>query len=203
MRFPLAHGMLAAFAAATLSIAGLIAPTAADEVTLESLINSLTPTKTRAFEKTAQEEEFENFLNGLRIKKTREITVDERTEVATFVEENHLPSVDLEIYFDYDSSKLTQIAIPKLSTLGQALSDDRLKGKTFLIGGHTDARGGDAYNQSLSERRADAVKQYLMRNFGIDPTTLVAIGYGEERLKNATAPEADENRRVQTVTLAD
>jgi outer membrane protein OmpA-like peptidoglycan-associated protein len=202
MRSPIFRATFAALAVAILSATSVIPLAVAEEVTLESLIDSLTPTKTRDPGRAAREKEFDSFLDTLRTKKTRQITMQERTEVATFVEENDLPSIDLEVYFDYDSSALTQVAIPKLSTLGRAFSDDRLKGKTFLIGGHTDARGSDAYNQSLSERRTDAVKQYLMDNFGIDPTTLVAIGYGEERLKNPAAPEADENRRVQVVTLS-
>lgn len=194
---------------ATLAILGAISVTCplrssvAGELSREQLIDSLTAVKTRAFDpgRAAREAKFRSFVNTLKHKKTRQITVHERTEVAKFVKDNELPSVDLEIYFDYDSAKITPRAKPKLETLSKALTDTRLKGKTFLIAGHTDARGSSAYNQSLSERRAESVKNFLVGSLGVDSSSLVAIGYGEEQLKNAASPEADENRRVQVVTL--
>lgn len=178
---------------------------AADDLTEEQLINKLKTFKTRAFDpgKKARDMKFRSFVDTLKTKKTRQITVQERTEVAKFVKDNELPGVDLEVYFDYNSAAITQQAMPKLETLGKALSDTRLKGKTFLIAGHTDARGTNDYNQSLSEKRAEAIKQHLSSSFGVDVSTLVAIGYGEEQLKTPSAPEADENRRVQVVTLSE
>lgn len=71
----------------------------------------------------------------------------------------------------------------------------------FLVGGHTDAKGDNDYNQKLSERRAASVKRFLKQKFDISDDTLVAVGYGEEQLKNASDPEASENRRVQIVNL--
>lgn len=148
---------------------------------------------------TAQQRSLVNSLKG---KTTRQITVEERTEIAKVAKDNGLPSVDLEIYFDYDSAAITEVAVPKLVALGQALIDKKLSGSTFLVAGHTDARGSDGYNQGLSEQRAEAVKEYLVSTFKLDPTHLVSIGYGEEQLKHADAPEADENRRVQVINLA-
>ena len=205
MRFSITSRTFAALVtAAAISATCPAAPVAADEQTAQQLIDSLAVVKTRSFDpaRSAREAKFRSFVNTLKRKKTRQITVQERTEVAKFVKENELPGVDLEVYFDYNSAAITQAATPKLATLGQALSDARLKGKTFMIAGHTDARGSDSYNQSLSERRADAVKQHLSTTFKIELTSLVAIGYGEEQLKSPGAPEADENRRVQVVTLA-
>jgi outer membrane protein OmpA-like peptidoglycan-associated protein len=57
-----------------------------------------------------------------------------------------------------------------LVTLGRA----EPKGATFLIGGHTGAAGGDNYNQSLSERRAEAVKIFLAQQFKLPPDQLLA-----------------------------
>jgi outer membrane protein OmpA-like peptidoglycan-associated protein len=196
--------MIAAFAiSGIISVACPLQPSAAGELTRESLIDSLTAVKTRSFDpgRAAREAKFRSFVNTLKAKKTRQITVQERTEVAKFVKENELPAVDLEVYFEYNSAEITPTAQPKLTTLGQALKDERLKGKTFLIAGHTDARGTDAYNQALSERRAESVKQFLTNSMGVDAASLMAIGYGEEQLKNPASPEADENRRVQVVTL--
>lgn len=206
MRYPITSCMIAALAVTVVVATSFpVSQAVAEDVTKESLVESLTAVKTRSFDpdRSAREAKFRSFVNTLKGKKTRQITVQERAEVAKFVKENDLPSIDLEVYFEYDSAAITPTAQPKLSTLGQALSDERLKGKTFLIAGHTDARGSDAYNQSLSEKRAEAVKQFLTSSSGVDVSSLVAIGYGEEQLKNPSAPEADENRRVQVVTLGD
>ena len=177
---------------------------AAQAETKQDLVRSLTTRRTRSLQvaPAAQDRKLRSLVDSIRKKQTRQITVEERTEVAEIVKQNKLPAIDLEVYFDYDSSQITPAALPKLKTLGEALGDEKLKGKVFMIAGHTDARGSDAYNQSLSERRADAVKQYLVTTYNLDPETLVAIGYGEEQLKNATQPEADQNRRVQVVNLS-
>ena len=63
--------------------------------------------------------------------------------------------------------------------LGKALSSSDLKGSTFVVAGHTDAIGGEAYNQELSERRADTIKKYLTEKYGIAGSDLVTVGYGE------------------------
>ena len=75
----------------------------------------------------------------------------------------------------------------------------KLAGDTFLIAGHTDAAGTDSYNQSLSERRAEAVKIFLAQQFKLSSDQLVAIGFGKSQLKNTGNPLAAENRRVQIV----
>ena len=59
-----------------------------------------------------------------------------------------------------------------MQELGKALSDASLKGSTFVVAGHTDAIGGEAYNQDLSERRADTIKKYLTEKYGIAGTNL-------------------------------
>ena len=206
MKNPIISRTLATlFTAAAVSMSCLSPTAIAGDLSQQELIDSLTVVKTRAFDpgRKAREAKFRSFVKRLRTKKTRQITVSERSEVAKFVKDNDLPGVDLEVYFDYNSSTITSAAIPKLATLGKALSDAKLKGKTFMIAGHTDGRGSDDYNQTLSEKRAEAVKQHLARTFGLDVTTLVAIGYGEEQLKTPGTPEADENRRVQVVTLGE
>ena len=78
-----------------------------------------------------------------------------------------------------------------------------LKGSTFVVAGHTDAAGGESYNQDLSERRADAIKRYLMDKYGIASNDLVTVGYGKSKLKDPNQPLADVNRRVQVVNMAD
>ncbi len=66
------------------------------------------------------------------------------------------------------------------------------------IEGHTDSRGSRSYNISLSQRRADAVKSYLVNNHGVDASRLSSAGYGPDRpvADNATSAGRRENRRV-------
>lgn len=113
-----------------------------------------------------------------------------------------LPSVDLEVLFEFDSAKMTPAAIQALTPLGHALSDARLADGQFLIAGHTDGKGRASYNLELSQRRAEAVREFLMVTFKIDGGRLVAKGFGERHLKNPQQPRAAENRRVQIVNIA-
>lgn len=113
-----------------------------------------------------------------------------------------LPSIDLEVHFDYKSAAITLQATELLITLGRALADERLAGQMFLIAGHTDARGGDVYNVKLSRERAEAVRSFLIRHFSIAPERLRAEGRGSRQLKNARDPYASENRRVQVTNIS-
>jgi len=167
------------------------------------LINSLSRVKTRSLssEPNKEQQKFQGLVDTLRKVSTRQITVEQRNEVASYVKENELPAVDMEIYFDYNSARLNQRSIPTLQELGQALSDNKLKDETFMIAGHTDAVGSNQYNQSLSEQRAESVRKYLVDKFNIDISKLIAIGYGEEQLKLPAAPNDGQNRRVQVVNM--
>lgn len=129
----------------------------------------------------------------------RGLSVGERNEVAAIAQVR--PAIDLTIYFDFNSAEIGPKAVPTLVELGRALASDALKGTRFLLAGHTDAKGGDAYNLKLSQRRAEAIKRYLMEQFRVDEQRLLAIGYGKEQPKNAANPLADENRRVQVVNF--
>ena len=140
-------------------------------------------------------------IETLRRKGTRGLSVEDRTSLPELV--NDRPSVDLEIYFDYNSAAITSKAKPTLSSLGTALRAKELKGQSFLLAGHTDAKGGGEYNQNLSERRALAVKNYLMENFNVSDFELVSIGYGEDQLKVPDQPNAALNRRVQVINVGD
>ena len=104
---------------------------------------------------------------------------------------------------DGDHVWRTPEAVPALVTLGRALSSPELKGKMFMIGGHTDAKGGDEYNLDLSKRRAQAVERFLEQNFDLHAENFFVVGFGKEQLKNKADPFAAENRRVQIVTMAD
>ena len=109
------------------------------------------------------------------------------------------PSVDLYVNFAYDSADLTSDARITLDRLGGALRDPRLADFAFMIEGHTDAKGSAEYNQKLSERRAAAVRRYLIAQFGLTPARLSSVGYGKSRLLNPEQPEDGVNRRVRVV----
>lgn len=141
-----------------------------------------------------------NFISTLR-NRSRAISVVERNKLGDIVDKHNLPAIDLEVYFDHDSADITSRAKPDLIELGNALREPALSDKVFLVSGHTDATGSNDYNQSLSERRARSVKVFLTKTFNIDAGRLIAVGYGEERLKNFDDPHARENRRVTIVNL--
>jgi OmpA-OmpF porin, OOP family len=109
------------------------------------------------------------------------------------------PSINLYINFEFNSDKLGTDAQIVLRNLGQALKDQRLAKFRFTIAGHTDAVGDAAYNQTLSERRARVVHDYLVFHYGIDAGRLKAVGYGKTRLLDSTKPTDGVNRRVQIV----
>ncbi len=181
-----------------------IAPVSAQSS--DDLVRSLqqSQTRMRGFNASADNPEAAQdraFIDSLR-GETRSIGVEQRNEIVKVIEKNALPSVDIEIFFDFNSAAIAPGAVQSVTALGQALSDPRLKGSSFLIGGHTDGRGSNAANQVLSERRAASVKTFLVEIFGIDAKSLIVSGFGEEKLKVASNPEAGENRRVQVVNLS-
>lgn len=108
-------------------------------------------------------------------------------------------SVNLYVNFAYNSADLTSDARITLDGLGTALRDPRLSGFSFVIAGHTDATGGTDFNQKLSERRAAAVRSYLIAQFGIPAERLTASGYGKSQLLDPDHPEDGVNRRVQVI----
>jgi outer membrane protein OmpA-like peptidoglycan-associated protein len=139
-------------------------------------------------------------LHAVRGRNTRSLSVVEREEIATIAQDK--PKIDLEINFDYNSADISSKSLPSVQALGKALTNSDLKGSTFIVAGYTDAAGGDSFNQDLSERRADAIKRYLMDKYSISSNDLVTVGYGKTKLKDPNQPLADVNRRVQVVNMA-
>lgn len=110
-------------------------------------------------------------------------------------------SINIEVYFDFDSAVLTSKAIEQITPLGEALSSPDIGSGRYLIIGHTDAKGSAAYNQALSEKRAASVRNYLIERFPVLPRNLVSIGHGETQLKRPAEPNAGINRRVEISLL--
>lgn len=198
-----------ACALASLVLAGGImlsatVPSLAQRPTEDQILNALKPApngKTRGLttEQSRQSAEEQRFINTIRSIKTRQLTLDERQKVSDIAKSK--PSIDLEVYFAYNSAAISPRAKPDLMALGRALTSPDLNGGVFLVGGHTDSKGTDQFNQKLSEQRAVAVKRFLKEQFDIPDDTLVTAGYGKQQLKSSSDPFSAENRRVQTVNL--
>jgi outer membrane protein OmpA-like peptidoglycan-associated protein len=148
---------------------------------------------------TAAQAKETGFVNTLRNRKTRSLSLGERQEIAELAATK--PKIDLEIQFDYNSADISKGSTSAVQELGKALSSPDLKGSTFVVAGHTDAIGAEPYNQELSERRADTIKKYLTEKYGIAGANLVTVGYGESKPKDANAPMDPANRRVQVVNM--
>lgn len=108
--------------------------------------------------------------------------------------------VNLHIPFKLNSAALTPDARKQLGYLGEALQSPALSGLEVGVFGHTDASGSAEYNLSLSEKRAQAVRDFLLQHYELDESLLTAKGYGEARLLDSDNPTASRNRRVEIVT---
>ena len=179
---------------------------AGEKVSADQILNALQPKKplTRGLSAGPQadpavEAKQIRFVDTLRNRKTRSLSLGEREEIAELAASK--PKIDLEIQFDYNSADISKNSVTAVQELGKALSDASLKGSTFVVAGHTDAIGGEAYNQDLSERRADTIKKYLTEKYGITGSDLVTVGYGKTRPKDPNAPMDPANRRVQVVNM--
>ena len=179
-----------------------------NNVTEDEIVRALTPEKksplTRGLSAGPQTSPAASaaegkFVQTVRGRTTRSLSVSEREEIAAIVKDK--PKIDLEINFEYNSADVSAKSLPSVQALGRALSNADLKGSTFVVAGHTDAAGGEGYNQDLSERRADAIKRYLVDKYGINGSDLVTVGYGKSKLKDTNQPMAEANRRVQVVNM--
>lgn len=178
----------------------------ADNVSADQILNALQPKKpqTRGLSAGPQADPAVkarevHFVDTLRNRKTRSLSLGEREEIAQIAATK--PKIDLEIQFDYNSADISKTSMSAVQELGKALSNSDLKGSTFVVAGHTDAIGSEGYNQDLSERRADTIKRYLSEKYGINGADLVTVGYGETKPKDANAPMDPTNRRVQVVNM--
>ncbi len=103
--------------------------------------------------------------------------------------------------FDNNSSQISSSALAMLGEIGQALT--REPERHALIIGHTDAYGDAAYNRTLSLRRARAVRDFLVDNFGIASDRLSVEGHGEDEpvATNDTQSRRMANRRIEVLLL--
>ena len=102
------------------------------------------------------------------------------------------------VFFDWDRSNLSQQAV---QTIGQAAAAYKARGSARITAtGHTDTSGPESYNMALSLRRANTVKDALVRE-GVPATAIAVIGRGESQplVQTADGVREPQNRRVEIV----
>ena len=102
------------------------------------------------------------------------------------------------IYFDYNKDTIRPESLPSVEKIAKLLNNEKYKAVRLSIEGHTDSTASRSYNQSLSERRAAAVKQALIGD-GVDAARLESRGFGEDRpiAPNVTPEQRANNRRIE------
>ncbi|MBS7325216.1 MAG: OmpA family protein [Thiopseudomonas sp.] len=110
--------------------------------------------------------------------------------------------VELEVLFDFDKANVKDGSYADIQNLAEFMKQYPQLSTT--VEGHTDSVGPDAYNQKLSERRANAVRQVLVDQYGVESGRVNSVGYGESRpiADNATAEGRALNRRVEAAVEA-
>jgi OmpA-OmpF porin, OOP family len=105
------------------------------------------------------------------------------------------------VLFDTGSDRIRPESTPTLKEMGTMLKEHpELK---LVIEGHTDGVGAAASNQALSEKRAEAVRQYLVDTYGVEKSRLQAKGFGASKpvSGNDTSEGRQQNRRVELVKI--
>jgi outer membrane protein OmpA-like peptidoglycan-associated protein len=105
------------------------------------------------------------------------------------------------IQFAFGSAQIIPESSETLRNLGNVLNHELADQNAFLVEGHTDAIGSTQANAVLSRRRAEAVKNYLVRELGVSASRLHIVGKGSSEPANPADPFAAENRRVVLVNL--
>lgn len=116
------------------------------------------------------------------------------------VDEKGCPvSFTMQIEFDFDKADVRPMYHNQLKEAADFIN--KYPANQILVAGHTDSKGTDAYNQKLSQRRAENVRKYLVNKFGISANKLVARGYGESQpiASNDTDAGRQQNRRVEVI----
>jgi outer membrane protein OmpA-like peptidoglycan-associated protein len=109
------------------------------------------------------------------------------------------PMIGFKVEFEFGSAQLKPDAVNVLRELGKALNGGLVDQKLFEIEGHTDAVGTFAYNERLSEARAEAVKDFLVKEMNVAPERLRVVGRAFCEPADPTHPTAAQNRRVVVV----
>ncbi len=106
-------------------------------------------------------------------------------------------TVGLPIGFSFNSAGILDQSIPFIDEIGEMLILEKFSLEKLVVEGHTDASGPQQYNYHLSERRARAVKSYLIERYKISPKRLFVAAQGEKSPLQGKDPFDGVNRRVQ------
>lgn len=126
-----------------------------------------------------------------------EETVMEPAPAPVVEEQPEAVRVELDVKFDFDKSVVKSESYGDIKSLADFMS--QYPQTTTVVEGHTDSVGTDAYNQRLSERRANAVRDVLVNQYGVGSNRVSSVGYGESRpvADNSTEQGRAVNRRVE------
>ena len=113
-----------------------------------------------------------------------------------------LPKVGALILFDYNSDRIKDESKSLLREYGKALQGP-LKDAVLIVAGHTDGIGSDRYNLDLSNRRAEAIKKFIVAEFQIADRRLIVKPYGKSKpiAPNETEEGRAQNRRVEFIRI--
>jgi outer membrane protein OmpA-like peptidoglycan-associated protein len=114
-----------------------------------------------------------------------------------------IDKMTLQVFFDFDKDILTEADLKELPKAVAFVK--KYPGAKIRLDGYTDSIGTDAYNMKLSERRATAVKNYLIKEAGVSSSKITAVGHGEADpvADNKTEEGRAKNRRVEISILSD
>jgi OOP family OmpA-OmpF porin len=113
-----------------------------------------------------------------------------------------LPKILVEVRFDPDSAIVRPESYQTLGLIADAMVRANMLPYVFLIVGRTESTGKRDFNLTLSQRRADSIRDVLVNTFKISSKRLQTLGLGEEQLLDANQPAAAINQRVAIVTIA-
>jgi OOP family OmpA-OmpF porin len=112
-----------------------------------------------------------------------------------------LPQFSIEVQFDADSPVIRPDSYRTLGRIADALQNPAVLAYGFLIVGHTESTGKREINLTLSQRRADSIRDVLVTTFKVSSKRLQAVGLGEEQLRDTARPAAPANQRIQVITI--
>lgn len=120
----------------------------------------------------------------------------------SIVDSDITPKAGALVHFDFDSANIKADSYSLLDEYGKALKGG-LSDAVVAVAGHTDSKGADQYNMELSEKRAAAIKDYLVGKHGITPERIVVKAYGKSKpiASNETPDGQALNRRVEFIRL--